>query len=217
MPLGDSITAWQESYRGHLFTWLGSTGRRVDFVGSQQWAPIGGTDADHEAHGGYTIGPDSNIDWLGNPGNLAQRVGVWIPAARPDVIILAVGANDIAGGGTQASEAPTRLRNLVAQLQRLAPTAWIIVGDLTPTRWSPTGSPTIDALNAASRSIGEASSSDRVVWGNTLAGLRSLGFDLNTDLQDASHLSVSGGQKYAQAWRPTVSAAVDAVGCPSNP
>jgi hypothetical protein len=102
-------------------------------------------------------------------------------------------------------------------LQQLAPSAWIIVGDLMPTRWSPTGSPSINALNAEARSLGQASATDRVVWGNTLAGVQSLGFDLNVDLQDASHLSVSGGQKYAQAWRPTVSAAVDAVGCPGTP
>ena len=71
MPLGDSITAWPDSYRGPLYRWLISTGRNVDFVGSQSWGPTGGGDADHQAHGGYTIGPDANLDWQGNPGNLA--------------------------------------------------------------------------------------------------------------------------------------------------
>ncbi len=213
MPLGDSITAWPDSYRGYLYQWLRVSGRNVDFVGRQVWQPTVGGDADHEGHGGYTIGPDANVDWLGNPGNLDWVVKQALPAGNPDVVILAIGANDIAGGGSIAVEAPNRLAALVDSVKRLSPNAWIIVGDQIPTRWSPNSSPTIDAFNARARFLGEASATDRVVWGNTLAGLKAQAFDLNLDLQDESHLSASGGAKYAVAWRPTVVAAIDAVGC----
>ncbi len=166
------------------------------------WQPTAGGDADHEGHGGFTIGPDGNIDWLGNPGNLDWVVKQALPAGNPDVIILAIGANDIAGGGTIAAEAPNRLAGLVDSIKRLSPNAWIILGDQIPTRWSPNSSPTIDAFNARARILGEASATDRVVWGNTLGGLKAQAFDLNVDLQDESHLSASGGAKYAVAWRP---------------
>ena len=213
MPLGDSITAAQESYRGPLYRWLVGSGRSVDFVGGESWEPIGGGDADHEGHGGYTIGPDSNLDYRGGPGNLAQNVDTWVPQARPDVILLTIGSNDLAGGPIVAGSAPIRLRALVAKLQQLAPSAWIILSDMLPNRWSPNSSPEIDAYNTAIHDIGAASTTDRVVWGNTLAGVRGLGFDVGTDLLDQVHLSVSGGEKWAQAWRPAVLASVDAVAC----
>jgi lysophospholipase L1-like esterase len=213
MPLGDSITAWPDSYRGYLYQWLQSQGRNIDFVGTQQWQPTVGGDANHQGHGGYTIGPDSNVDWQGTPGNLDYIVPTAIPVTQPDIILLAIGANDIAGGGTIASEAPNRLAALVTKIRQYAPNSWIIVGDQLPNRWSPNSSPTIDALNARARSLGEASATDRVVWGNTLAGVQAQGFDVNVDLQDPSHLSASGGQKYSVAWRPTVTAALNAVGC----
>jgi lysophospholipase L1-like esterase len=211
MPLGDSITAGQEAYRGPLYRWLVGLGRGVDFVGGEHWEPIGGGDPDHEAHGGYTIGPDSNLDWRGGPGNLAQNVDTWVPAARPDIILLAIGSNDLAGGPIVAAAAPGKLRNLVAKLHLLAPNAWIIVSDMLPNRWSPSGSPDIDTFNNAVRDIGAASSTDRVVSVSALATVRSLGFDLGADLLDQVHLSVSGGEKWAQAWRPSVLSAVDVV------
>jgi hypothetical protein len=71
MPLGDSLTAFPDSYRGPLFRSLKTSGWNVDFVGSSNWPPTGGGDPDGEGHGGYRIGPDDYKDFEGKPANLA--------------------------------------------------------------------------------------------------------------------------------------------------
>ncbi len=63
MPLGDSLTEGSypdshHSYRGYLEMMLRDAGYEFDFVGTQWRLGHGGTDFEHEGHGGFTIGPD---------------------------------------------------------------------------------------------------------------------------------------------------------------
>ncbi|MEW2415305.1 SGNH/GDSL hydrolase family protein [Streptomyces sp. NPDC046866] len=118
MPLGDSITQGAGSttgagYRQALWEHLAG----VDYVGSQ--ASGAATDPDHEGHGGYTINQ--------------VRVGLdgWLAAARPDVILLHLGINDLAAG-TQAGAAE-RLIALIDRIHEDLPTAKVLVLGLIPT------------------------------------------------------------------------------------
>jgi len=117
MLLGDSLTAQEESRRP-LYDRLKSEGYAFEFVGSQGSAPLL-----HEGHGGFTIGPDQS-----RPGNLAANIAQWIPAARPDLILLLVGNNDFNGKpGVDPAGAPARLEALLEHIAALAPQAEIIV------------------------------------------------------------------------------------------
>lgn len=117
MLLGDSLTAQGEG-RLPLARRLKSEGYAFEFVGSQGQPPFR-----HEGHGGFTIGPDQS-----KPGNLSDRIGTWIPAAKPDVIFLLVGNNDYNGkAGVDPAGAPARLEALLKKITVLAPDAEVIV------------------------------------------------------------------------------------------
>jgi lysophospholipase L1-like esterase len=108
MPLGDSITAgvgasWSAGYRVQLHSRLVAAGLRVDFVGSQLNGPIG-SDRHNEGHGGWTID------------DLRRGVAGWLATARPDVVLLQAGTNDLLRGD-RVETAPARLSALVADVQ----------------------------------------------------------------------------------------------------
>jgi lysophospholipase L1-like esterase len=138
MPLGDSLTSgngdWtRDGYRGDLYAALTAAGVRVDLVGSQRAGTV--ADPDHEGHGGWTIG------------QVRQRARRWVQAARPDIVLLDVGTNDMRRNVDPAS-APRRLSRLVTLILAAAPEARVVVSTLiVPPRmpqpgW-PTGLPTI--------------------------------------------------------------------------
>jgi lysophospholipase L1-like esterase len=208
MPLGDSMTAFAESYRGPLFRALIAKKLNIEFVGSMRWKPEGGGDSKHEGHGGFTIGPAGPLDSEGKPSNLAQNVATWIPAANPDVIMLTIGTNDMAGSPAEQNAAPGKLRDLVGQLQILAPKAVIVLTDVPPTSFYKRGLPPQVALDAMAESLGNATTDDLVLYAPTRNEIERLGFDYVADLSDKTHFTISGGKKMAVAMYPTV---VDAI------
>jgi GDSL-like Lipase/Acylhydrolase family len=213
MPLGDSLTAFPDSYRGPLYRSLKAAGWNVDFVGSGKWEPTGGGDADGEGHGGFRIGPDPDFkDYQGNPASLAEWVGTWIPASNPEVIVLNIGTNDIAAGGEVAVRAPAHLTALIAQLRSLAPTAQILVGDLPPGNWVPNGTPETAALGKAAKAAGEAEPKF-VTFMPIFDRMRADGFDPTPGVgtTDNTHFTVSGGIAFAKVLEPSVVAAMQRV------
>ena len=234
LPLGDSLTygllpspASEDSYRGHLFRSLTQLGYDIDLVGPNH-SPLGlGGDPDHAGFGGYTIGPDRSVDYRGAPANLGKIVGDWVPALDPDVIILDIGANDLAAGDQTVSDpaaeaadpngrvlanlAPLRLRGLVDELLRLAPKAVIIVGDTPPAGSSAAADSSVSkaALRAMAKQVGEASDHDRVVYAPVYQRLLDAGFDRNRDLVDGTHMTAAGGAMFAAALQPTVVPVLD--------
>ncbi len=212
MPLGDSLTSYLESYRGPLFRSLTVAGWNVDFVGSGSGEPIGGGDPDHEGHGGYRIGPDAALDWEGNPANLANGIGGWIPKAKPEVIVLNIGTNDVAAGGETSQRAPAQLTGLVAALRTLAPDAQIVVGDLPPNAWVPEGTSETQAVGTAAQQIAKASP-DFVQFTPVYNRMRANGFDLTPGVgtTDNTHFTVSGGIAFAAVLEPEVVGALQRV------
>jgi acyl-CoA thioesterase I len=209
MPLGDSITAFPEGFRGPLFRLLKEKKLSVDLVGSVKWDPAGGGDPDAEGHGGFTIGPDARLDGEGKPGNLSQRVAEWVPKADPDIILLQIGTNDLGAGNEYIEAAPKRIQDLVAQLTQLAPNAWIVVGTLIPIRGWKEGRPEVRVFNDAVRAIGDARPDDRVVTAELWDYLGGLGYDTDRDTSDGTHPNKPGGEKVAAAWLPWLVPAVE--------
>jgi lysophospholipase L1-like esterase len=111
MGLGDSITAGYQSpngtgYRTRLRTLLGT----VTYVGSLT-DPKGGR---HEGHGGFEAD------------QLAESAAGWTAAARPRVVLLMAGTNDINHGNTPA-QAASDLQLLLSEARRGSPSSTFVL------------------------------------------------------------------------------------------
>ncbi|MFF2778346.1 FG-GAP-like repeat-containing protein [Streptomyces sp. NPDC058052] len=122
MPLGDSITlgvgsSTRDGYRPDLWNKLQGHGNTVDFVGSLS----GGTlpDTDHEGHSGWFIG------------GIHDNVGSWLYRARPNVVTLKIGTNDI-NKNVDVANAPARLKALVDRIRASAPGITVVVATIVP-------------------------------------------------------------------------------------
>ncbi|AGL18089.1 esterase [Actinoplanes sp. N902-109] len=120
MPLGDSITMGAGSvdgsgYRALLYRRLTAAGIRVDFVGSQHTGA--GPDADHEGHSGWTLT------------QLARHLDAWLDTARPDVVLLHAGTNDLRTPAA-AALAPQVLTRVLATIARDRPAAEVYVAEI---------------------------------------------------------------------------------------
>ena len=210
MPLGDSLTAFPDSYRGPLFRTLKAEGLNVDFVGSGTWEPTGGGDPEGEGHGGYRIGPDDGVDYQNKPTNLDFYIADWLKLSKPQVIILSIGTNDLATGGAIADAAAGKLQNLVAKIRQLAPDAYLVIGDIPPNTTRPEISPQETALNEVARKLGNGSV-PKITYGETSKNLLALGFSTPVHTSDSTHFNVEGGILYAKAWYPKARIAIKAA------
>ena len=213
MPLGDSLTAFPDSYRGPLFRQLQTLGYKVDFVGSLSWEPTGGGDPDGEGHGGYTIGPDEKLDSEGKPGNLAQNIDTWIPAAKPDIILLTIGTNDLSANSVKAAAAPAKLKALVEHIASTYPAVKLVVGDIPPNIYNVKAPADTKAVNDLARALGTVSATDNIFYGDTYNMLIKLGFDPTTGLSDGTHFTAAAGETFAKAWLPALQPVLDARTC----
>ncbi|MFC5004350.1 GDSL-type esterase/lipase family protein [Dactylosporangium cerinum] len=123
MPLGASITwgtsstdgnGYREALRKHL---VDDAGLTVDLVGSQRSGTA--ADNDNEGHPGYRVD------------GIAAGADAWVAAARPDVVLLNVGTNDMLQN-YDLPNAPARLSALIDQILRAAPAATVVVSTLVP-------------------------------------------------------------------------------------
>lgn len=122
MPLGDSITegagsTTRSSYRAALWNKLSGRAGTLDFVGSLQHGEL--PDRDHEGHSGWRID------------QLQANIATWLPAARPNVVLLHIGTNDM-NRNHEVATAPARLGALIDQITTAAPTMTVIVSSLVP-------------------------------------------------------------------------------------
>jgi hypothetical protein len=200
MPLGDSLTAFGESYRGPLYRTLKSEGIKIDFVGSGQWEPVGGGDPDGEGHGGFRIGPDDGVDYQGKPSNLDFYIVDWLKSAKPHVILLTIGTNDLAAGGTVAN----------AAAGKLAPDAYLVVGDIPPNTNTTEISPPVKAVDDVAKKVGDGRDS-KTFYGDTAKNLLSAGYTTAAHTSDGTHFTVDGGVLFARAWYPKARAAIKAA------
>lgn len=216
MPLGDSKTEGQggngqSSYRGFLRTRLVKAGYAVDYVGPRSNYADGDTipnDLDHAGFGGYTIGPDTQ-KWCATceTTGLYEHIQNYLPLADPDIVLVAVGVNDMFNGSNHpanyAATAPERYRNLINKILELKPNVRIIVGTIEPVKWdknwgSDPNDNNLGSLNAAIRSIADSSDSDNIFFADVRN--RMLVDYSAADFYDDLHLSQTGARKSADAW-----------------
>ena len=209
MPLGDSLTAFGESYRGPLYRTLKAEGLKIDFVGSGSWQPIGGGDPDSEGHGGFRIGPDDAVDYQNKPANLDSYIAEWLTAAKPHVILLSIGTNDLAAGGAIADAAAPKLQALVTKIRQLAPDAYLAIGDIPPNT-TLEASPQQQAINQVARKAG-GGADPKVSYADTAKRLLTSGFTTPAHTNDGTHFTIDGGVLYAKAWYPAARAAIRAA------
>ncbi|WP_093711738.1 SGNH/GDSL hydrolase family protein [Actinacidiphila alni] len=140
MPLGDSIT-WgvgspsASSYRAPLAALVGQQpSYAVQFVGSQNSGTL--TDQSNEGHSGYVIS------------QIRDGIDDWLSAARPDVVVLHIGINDL-DRGIDVPNAPARLADLVDRIHTDRPGAAVVMLGLIPT--TPGLGTQVAAYNAARR------------------------------------------------------------------
>jgi lysophospholipase L1-like esterase len=124
LPLGDSITWGQgspshSSYRAELWRLVGGQTRyAVRFVGSQRSGNL--PQPQNEGHRGYTIT------------RIRTRLDGWMAAARPDVVLLHIGINDLSRhvGPVHASD---RLAELIDRIYADRPGVSVVLMGLIPT------------------------------------------------------------------------------------
>ncbi|MEP0917793.1 SGNH/GDSL hydrolase family protein [Leptolyngbya sp. DQ-M1] len=189
MPLGDSITQADRnhnSYRRPLWLKLRAAGYDVNFVGSTKShylgnAPKSDFDQDHEGHWGWQAD------------EVLAQIARWSEVAKPDVVLLHLGTNDILGGqsfdGTIAE-----LRQLIETMRQRNPHLKILIAQLIP---SSGGEALTQQFNqqvaALARSINSQTSP--VILVDQFSG-----YDVQQDTYDGLHPNEAGEQKMASRW-----------------
>ena len=216
MPLGDSKvegggTGGHFTWRGYLRARLLQDGYTINYVGPRSSvAPGDGipNDLDHAGFGGYTIGPDSQT-FCGTceTTGVFEHIQDYFVANDPDVVLLALGINDLFNGGSHpanySSTAPQRYQDLVNKILQIKPSVKIIVGTIDPVKWDQSwgGDPLdngLGALNAKIKAIADASATDNIYF----ADIRNkfLTTFSAADFYDDIHFSQQGATKVADAW-----------------
>ncbi|MEU0690054.1 GDSL-type esterase/lipase family protein [Streptomyces uncialis] len=164
-----------EGYRKTLRDRLTPHANELDFVGGQQAGLH--PDSEHEGHSGWMI--DSIDDWL--------------MAARPNVITLHIGSNDI-NQGYAVADAPARLARLVNRITTVSPQTVVLLAPIVPNS-RPGKQSLVDAYNAAIPGIvtaerANARKVERVDFSAITAA----------DLQDGLHPDDAGYRKMSDAF-----------------
>ncbi|MFJ6673391.1 cellulose binding domain-containing protein [Actinosynnema sp. NPDC091369] len=195
MPLGDSITAGPGCWRAYLWDRLRRTGHTdIDAVGTQQGGGCSVPfDVDHEGHGGYSaIG-------IAEQGQLPP----WLAAARPDVVLMHLGTNDMWGNFRPVDSVIAAYSVLVDQMRAHNPDVEILVAKIIPMACPECTH--VVALNnaipgwAAARTTARSPITVVDQW---------TGFDTATDTGDGVHPNDAGFRKMADRWYPALTAAL---------
>jgi lysophospholipase L1-like esterase len=192
MALGDSITygtgsPGRSGYRIRLQGTLKAAGMRVDFVGSQRTGLC--CDRDNEGHGGYSIG------------QLDEKVTTWLAAARPDIILLHAGTNNVSRGHDPAVIAD-QLSRLLDKIRTARPDAHVFVSTIVQSN-RPAERARNRAFNALVPGVVAAKSGHIYLVDQSMVG--------GMDLYDAHHPNAYGYSKmsynFYTAIRRTIPAA----------
>ncbi|MFE9903935.1 SGNH/GDSL hydrolase family protein [Streptomyces achromogenes] len=200
MPLGDSITVGLNStgvagYRDELLGHLHRLGHDACFVGPcvNAFQPQG--DPDYAAVCGITIEA------------LTPLLPQWVPAARPDWLLVHIGTNNMYGPSHTA--APRLLRTFVDTLLRLAPSAGVLLASIIPSRL-PEWQAHIDDYNRHVREIAEEPGRRGRVFFVDMASALHASPQGRDDLSDLVHPGDQGYAKMAAVWRDALHARLPA-------
>jgi lysophospholipase L1-like esterase len=193
MPLGDSITegaAGSATYRYWLWKKLEAAGSHVDFVGSRFGVSDGDArfpdfDQNHEGHWGWTAE------------QVERRVFGWASDTKPDVVLLAIGINDVAHG--EGRQVAGRVAGIIARLRAANPKVTVLLASLMPA--TPVPLEAIEAVNDALPRVAEQQRRDGtpVVIVDQFTD-----FDPAVDTYDGIHPNETGEKKLAERWFPAL-------------
>jgi acyl-CoA thioesterase I len=185
LPLGTSSTVGGGSpetagFRGPLEALLTRDGIAYDMVGSQHSGPPSVPDLDHEGHGGWTMK------------RMQPLVAGWVTAARPDVILLQVGTNDLLAG-TSAAATAARLDTMLTTIHSVSSASVVVAGVWAPlpTRAAARAEYTRLATGIASRHQGRG---EPVTFIDTATLLQP------GELFDGLHPNAKGYRKISALW-----------------
>ena len=202
MPLGDSITAGPGCWRAFLWNQLQTTGyTNIDFVGSISGGgctPGVAYDLDHEGHSGFS------------PTSIAasNQLPPWLSAARPDIVIMHLGTNDMWGGGIPLENKLNAITKLVGQMRVNNANMKIVVAQIIP--MSPSSCPTCAAdVVAFNNALPHWAADLTTVQSPILLADVWTGFDVVADTYDGVHPVTSGFVKMANRFFPVVAQALN--------
>ncbi|MBC2873530.1 MULTISPECIES: SGNH/GDSL hydrolase family protein [Streptomyces] len=195
MPLGDSITHGGAGspagggYRPVLRDRLAGHADVVDFVGGERNGRL--PDPDHEGHWGWKID------------GLLSRIDAWLPRARPNVVLLHIGTNDL-HDDYRVDTAPERLGALVDRITTAAPDMTVLVSSLAPSADPATQRRVETSNHAVPTRVAERRGRG--------ARVRFAGMDRVTprDLVDDLHPNDTGNAKMAAAFYDAIARAATA-------
>ncbi|ANN17163.1 beta-mannosidase [Amycolatopsis orientalis] len=199
MALGDSITGSPGCWRALLWKHLQDSGHTdVDFVGSLPAQGCGfAHDGENEGHGGI----------LATGIVRDNRLPGWLSAARPDIVLMHLGTNDV-WSAVPAQAILNAYTTMLDQMRASNPAMKLIVAriiPMNPATCSACGQRVVelnDAIPGWARARSTAASPITVVdqW---------TGFDTAADTTDGVHPNSSTGiQKMESRWYPAVVAAL---------
>ncbi|MGW7312564.1 GDSL-type esterase/lipase family protein [Streptomyces sp. NPDC054865] len=189
MPLGDSITlgvgsSTRTGYRPALAQMLAKDTANVKFVGSMQ-------DADgtrHEGHSGWRIN------------QISQNIDRWMADAKPNVVVLHLGTNDM-NRNDEVAAAPQRLARLIDQIYAASPDTVVVLASLVPAS-DPAVQARVNAYNRALPGIVD----ERAARGYRITQV-SMGELTVADLNDNLHPNNNGYAKMARAFQGGIATA----------
>jgi len=189
MPLGDSITQGNpDSYRRILWLALKKEGMNVDFVGS-----LNHTDSNRSKTPDFDIDHEGHWGWRAD--EVLDHIDEWTALARPDVVLLHLGTNDI-GSGEEVSETVEEVSRIIVQLRKRNPGVHVLLAAIIPVANTGATEP-ISRFNAGLFVLAQKldSTTSRVLFVNQFEG-----FDAERDTYDGIHPNEVGNQKMAAKW-----------------
>ena len=201
MPLGDSITEYDISYRYPLWQKLvDSDGRAIDYVGSVTKGPSSLPDKNQEGHAGWWAkGPTSN-----GTGNLYDNIVGWLNTYDPQVVVLMIGTNDLLRGKS-GSQTGSDIADLVNRMYSTKPQLRLVQCTVTygwiDGSWN---SADLQACNSAIRSM--VTSMRNAGRNISLADMQGVDGPPGSDTYfgDGIHPTAAGAQKMADVIYPRV-------------
>ena len=192
MPLGDSITqgaADNDSYRRPLWKLLTKNNEKIDFVGSMKTnypytrSAHSDFDMDHEGHWGWRTD------------DVLAKVDGWARQARPDIVLIHLGSNDILQK-QKNKDTVEELRRIIITLRKHNPRIRIFLAQLIPVA-SKSINKRVQELNDLLPNMAQSITTDdspvHIVDQHA-------GFDAFKDTYDGLHPNESGIKKMSQKW-----------------
>ena len=185
MPLGASSTVGIGSpqtagYRGPLQELLARDGLAVDLVGSQSDGPASVPDRDHEGVSGITLEA------------MEPRVAAWVRRARPDVVLLHNGTNDLLRGAS-AAVAAERLRGVLEEIVSVSDAHVVVAGVWAPLPGDERDREEFERLSA----VTVAGFRER---GRSVRFVDATGLLRADELADGLHPNAEGYRRIAEMW-----------------